>query len=107
VSLAQRSAGEGRRVCAKVSEVLDHPPVTDWLRLHDLEAATSFCSERGRRVLTDGPFVDSTDYLAGAVIVETASIDGAFAVAEELQDIRGVCGSNEIRAVREEPRVGA
>jgi hypothetical protein len=64
-------------------------------------------SERGRTLLTDGPFVDSKDFLGGLVIVEADDLDGALAVADELQELRGGTGAIEVRPVNEEPLLGA
>jgi hypothetical protein len=80
--------------------------VTGWLRLQDVESATTVRREQGRTLLTDGPFVDSKDFLGGFILVEAENLDGALAVADELQELRGA-GAIEIRPVREEPLVGA
>jgi hypothetical protein len=98
--------GERRRITAGVAGVLERPQVTGWLRLHDPEAATTTRCEQGKTLLTDGPFVDSKDFLGGLVVVEAQDLDGALAVASELQELRGA-GAIEIRPVREEPLVGA
>jgi hypothetical protein len=97
---------ERRRINAGVAGVLERPEVTGWLRLHDLEAATTLRHERGKALLSDGPFVDSKDFLGGLVVVEAENLDGALAVANELQELRGA-GAIEVRPVREEPLVGA
>jgi hypothetical protein len=97
---------ERRRINAGVAQVLAQPDVTGWLRLQDVESATTLRSEQGRTLLTDGPFVDSKDFLGGLVIVEAENLDGALAVAGELQELR-VAGAIEIRPLREEPLVGA
>ena len=60
----------------------------------------------GRTLLTDGPFVDSKDFLGGFIIVEAENLDGALAVAGELQELQGA-GAIEVRPVREEPLIGA
>jgi len=99
-------ADERRRVTAAVLEVLARPPVTGWLRLQDAESATTVRREQGRSLLTDGPFVDSKDYLGGFIEIEAENLDGALAVAEELQDLRP-WGAIEVRPVREEPVIGA
>ncbi len=97
---------ERRRINAGIAEVLERPNVSGWLRLHDVESATTMRYQQGRTLLTDGPFVDSKDYLGGFIVVEAENIDGALAVAAELQELRGA-GAIEIRPVREEPLVGA
>jgi hypothetical protein len=104
--LAQTPDEERRRVTASVLDVLERPNVTGWLRLQDLESATTLRHDQGRTLLTDGPFVDSKDFLGGFVVVEADDLDGAIAVADELQELRGA-GAIEIRPVRENDPVGA
>ncbi len=96
-----------RRTTAEVLQVLgSRPDITGWLRLQDAESATTLRREQGRTLLTDGPFLDSKDFLGGFIVVEAENLDGALAVANELQDLRPA-GAIEIRPVREEPAVGA
>jgi hypothetical protein len=97
---------ERRRIRAGVLAVLERPHVSGWLRLQDVESATTVRYEHGRTLLTDGPFVDSKDFLGGFIIVEAENLDGALAVACELQELRGE-GAIEIRPVREDALVGA
>ncbi len=102
----RRTEEEQRRIDAGVAEVLSRPNVTGWLRLQDFESATTVRQERGRTLLTDGPFVDSKDYLGGFIVVEAENLDGALSVARELQELTNV-SAIEVRPVREEPLVGA
>ncbi|HVY96192.1 MAG TPA: YciI family protein [Solirubrobacterales bacterium] len=95
---------ERRRTNAAVAEVLERPDVSGWLRLQDAESATTLRCEQRRTLLTDGPFVDSKDFLGGFIVVEAEDLDGALAIAEELQELRGA-GACEIRPVNEEPLV--
>jgi hypothetical protein len=97
---------ERRRVNAGIAEVLARPNVTGWLRLQNVELATTVRHERGRTLLTDGPFVDSKDYLGGFIVVEAENLDGALAVADELQEVRGGTGAIEVRPVNEEDLIG-
>jgi hypothetical protein len=97
---------ERRRIDAGVAEVLARPNVSGWLRLQDVETATTLRYEQGRTLLTDGPFVDSKDFLGGFIVVEAENLDGALAVAGEFQELRGA-GAIEIRPVREDELVGA
>jgi hypothetical protein len=102
----ERSPEEERRVTAGVARVLERPPVTGWLRLRDAGSATTVRFEQGRTLLTDGPFVESKDYLGGLIIVEADSLDGALAVAAELEELRGsMACAIEVRPVNEEPLV--
>jgi hypothetical protein len=102
----QRSAEEQRRIDAKVAQVLERDNVTGWLRLQDVESSTTVRHERGRTLLTDGPFVDSKDYLGGFILVEAENLDGALDVAQELQELAAT-SAIEVRPVNEEPLVGA
>ena len=95
-----------RRIEAGIAEVLERPNVTGWLRLQDVESATTVRAEQDGTLLTDGPFVDSKDFLAGLIIVEADNLDGALAVASELQEVRGA-GAIEVRPAREDELVGA
>jgi hypothetical protein len=94
------------RIHGGVLEVLARPNVTGWLRLQDVESATTVRREAGRTLLTDGPFVDSKDFLGGFIVVEVENLDGALAVAGELQELRAA-GAIEIRPVRDEAAAGA
>ena len=104
--LEQRRDEEQRRIHAGIAEVLERPNVTGWLRLQSVDSATTVRSEEGRTLLTDGPFVDSKDFLGGFIVVEADNLDGALAVAGELQDLQGT-GAIEVRPVRDESLVGA
>ncbi len=97
---------ERRRIDSGIAEVLERPNVTGWLRLQDVESATTVRYEQGRTLLTDGPFVDSKDFLGGFILVEAENLDGGLAVAGELQELL-TAGAIEVRPVREEPLTGA
>jgi hypothetical protein len=99
-------AAQRRQITAEVLDALKRPNVTGWLRLQDVESATTVRREHGRSLLTDGPFVDSKDFLGGFIEVEADNLDGALAIAEELQALRP-WGAIEVRPVREEPGLGA
>jgi hypothetical protein len=102
--LAGWSEEERRRVNAGVAQVVARADVPGYLRLQRAETATTLRHEQGSSLLTDGPFVDSKDFLGGFILVEAENLDGALAVAEELQQLR-MAGSIEIRPVNEEPLV--
>jgi hypothetical protein len=107
IETRDRTTEEQRaRMNAGVAEVVARPNVTGYLRLDKVESSTTVRSEQGRSLITDGPFVDSKDFLGGFVIVEAENLDGALAVADELQELR-LGGAIEIRPVNEEPLVGA
>ncbi len=99
---------ERRRINTAIAAVLERPQVSGWLRLQDAESATTLRHEHGRTLLTDGPFVDSKDFLGGFIVVEAESLDGALAVAGELQELRGAgAGAIEVRPVRGDELVSA
>jgi hypothetical protein len=102
----QTPDAQRRRLDEAVAEVLARPNVTGWLRLRDADSATTVRHEQRRTLLTDGPFVDSKDFLGGIIVVEAENLDGALAVAGELQELRAG-GAIEIRPVRDEDLAGA
>jgi hypothetical protein len=74
-----------RPIPGGLAALLDRPDVTGWARLHADESATTLRNDDdGRMLLTDGPFIDSKEYLAGLFLIEADSLDGALALAEEL-----------------------
>jgi hypothetical protein len=80
-----------------IAAVLARPSVTGWARLHGQESATTLRNDEGRMLLTDGPFIESKEFLAGLIVVEAENLDGALAIAEELQETRS--GAIEVRPV--------
>ncbi|MGZ4218236.1 MAG: YciI family protein [Solirubrobacteraceae bacterium] len=102
----QRTEEEQRRINVGIAEVLARPNVTGWLRLRDIDSATTVRYQQGRTLLTEGPFVDSKDFLGGFIVVEAENLDGALAVADELQELQRA-GAIEVRPVLEEPLIGA
>jgi hypothetical protein len=97
---------ERRRINVGVAAVVARPNVPGYLRLQNVELATTVRDERGKMLITDGPFVDSKDFLGGFILVDAENLDGALAVARELQELR-MAGAIEIRPVNEEPLVHA
>jgi hypothetical protein len=73
-----------RPIPAPLSALLDHTAVTGWARLHADESATTLRNHEGRTLLTDGPFIDSKEYLGGLILIEADNLDGALAIAGEL-----------------------
>ncbi|MEV1170634.1 YciI family protein [Nonomuraea sp. NPDC049784] len=73
-----------RPIPSALAAQLDRPNVTGWARLHAAESATTLRNDEGRMPLTDGPFIDSKEYLAGLILIEADNLDGALAIAKEL-----------------------
>lgn len=73
-----------RPIPGTLAAQLDQSHVAGWARLHADESATTLRNDEGRTLLTDGPFIDSKEYLAGLILIEADNLDGALAIAEEL-----------------------
>jgi hypothetical protein len=84
-----------RHIPGSVADMLDDPHVAGWARLHATESATTL--HQGG-LFTDGPFVESKEYLAGLIVIEAENLDGALAVAQEVQASRP-SGAVEVRPV--------
>ncbi len=89
-----------------IAAVLERPTVTGWVRLQPAESATTVTLEARRTLLTDGPFVDSKEFLGGLILVDADNLDGALAVATELQEL-GSTAAIEVRPVLEQELAGA
>jgi hypothetical protein len=96
-----------RPIPAGIADALGRPEVAGWLRLKHVESATTVRREQGKTLLTDGPFIDSKEFLGGIVLVEADNLDGALAVAAELQERRPGRGPIEVRPIREQRLAGA
>jgi hypothetical protein len=108
-ALLAYSRGEQRpsdEIDPAIAAVLDRPGVTGWLRLQPAESATTVRLEARSTLLTDGPFVDSKEFLGGLILVEADNLDGALAVAAELQEL-DVSAAIEVRPVLEQELSGA
>jgi hypothetical protein len=87
---------ERQRIYDKFMDVLSLPSVSGAVRLQRVESATTVRFEGGKTMLTDGPFVESKEYLGGLIMVEAANLDDAIALATRLQDERPY-GAIEVR----------
>jgi len=73
-----------RPIPGTLAPLLDQPAVTGWARLHAEGSATTLRNDEGRLLLTDGPFIESKEYLAGLILIEADNLDGALAIAEDM-----------------------
>ena len=89
-----------------VAAVLARPNVSGWVRLQRPESATTVTLEGRTTLLTDGPFVDSKEFLGGFIMIEAANLDEALAVAAELQEL-DITSAIEVRPVFEQELGGA
>lgn len=57
--------------------------------LHAPDTATVVRSDRGEALVTDGPYIESKEYLAGLSIIEAADLDAAMVWGRRLAEILG------------------
>ena len=81
---AENTDRTSRPIPDTLAGLLDRPDVTGWARLHADESATTLRNDEGRMLMTDGPFIDSKEYLAGVILIEADNLDGALAIAESM-----------------------
>jgi hypothetical protein len=89
------------------AEVLDEywklraePGVTGGAGLQPIEAATTIRSQDGELLITDGPFADTKEVLAGFYLLEADDLDRATEVASKIPAVR-FGGAIEIRPLVE------
>ena len=73
-----------RPMPGSLAALFDQPSVTGWARLHAEESATTLRNTEAGTLLTDGPFIDSKEYLAGLILIEADNLDRALAIAGEM-----------------------
>lgn len=67
--------------------------------LESVETATTVRVRDGKRLITDGPFAETREQLAGFYLVEAINLDDALQIAGDIPAAR--VGSVEVRPVRE------
>jgi hypothetical protein len=67
--------------------------------LQDISTATTVSVRDGRRVVTDGPFAETKEHLAGYFLIQAPDLDAAIAAAARIPGAR--TGQVEIRPIRE------
>jgi hypothetical protein len=67
--------------------------------LHPVDTATTVRVRDGRVTVTDGPFAETKEQLAGFYLVEARDLDDAIQIAAKIPPARE--GSIEVRPVRE------
>ncbi len=87
-----------RELPPALAAILERPDVSGWIRLLPDESATTLELESRKVLLTDGPFVESKEFLAGLILVEAEDLDGALAIATELQEL-DITAAIEVRPV--------
>lgn len=69
--------------------------------LHPTSTATTVRVREGKRLLTDGPFAETREYLGGYMLIDVENLDEALAFAARGPLAR--VGTIEVRPVREGP----
>jgi hypothetical protein len=100
------ASGAEREMHPAIAAVLERPDVSGYLRLVGAESATTVTLDARRTLLTDGPFVDSKEFLGGVILVEADDLDGALAIAAELQQL-DLTAAIEVRPVFDQELGGA
>jgi hypothetical protein len=67
--------------------------------LHPVDTATTVRIRNGRVMVTDGPFAETKEQLAGFYLVDAQDLDEAIQIAAKIPPARE--GSIEVRPVRE------
>ena len=67
--------------------------------LHPVETATTLRVRNGRVTVTDGPFAETKEHLAGFYLIEARDLNEAIQIASKIPPAR--TGSIEVRPVRE------
>lgn len=71
--------------------------------LHPVQTATTVRVRDGKVSITDGPFAETKEQLAGFYLIDAKDLDEALAIAAKIPPARA--GSIEVRPVRElDPR---
>ena len=90
-----------RPIPGALAALFDQPNIAGWVRLHADESATTLRNGDGQPLLTDGPFIDSKEYLAGLIQIEAGNLDEALAIAGELLQETSPGTAIEVRPVLE------
>ena len=67
--------------------------------LQDVTTATSVSRPRRPRIVTDGPFAETKEHLAGYYLIEAADLDAAIDAAARIPGAR--IGTVEVRPIQE------
>lgn len=68
-------------------------------RLHPVSTATCVRNDKGKRIVTDGPFAETKEQLGGYTLIDVQDLDEAIEVAKRMES--GSLGIVEIRPILE------
>jgi hypothetical protein len=99
--------GETEEDSAEVSReywaLREDPHITGGAGLHPAETATTVRSQDGQLLITDGPFADTKEVLAGFYLVEADDLDTATEIAGRIPAVR-FGGAIEVRPIMVKPQ---
>lgn len=72
---------ESRALCHQLAE---QGKFVDASPLHPIATATSLRVREGQRLVTDGPFAETTEQLGGYYVIDVANLDEALDIASRL-----------------------
>jgi hypothetical protein len=96
----QLSEDELAAITAEYVELVNDERVLGAEQLQPATTATTVRVQDGEMLLTDGPFADTKEILAGFYLLEADDLDGAIAVAARIPAAR-MGGSVEVRPIVE------
>jgi hypothetical protein len=82
---------------AFAQEMLARGILTGGAPLQPTQMATTVRVRKGKRMITDGPFAETKEQLAGTYILECKDLDEAIELAAKIPDVQR--GSIEIRPI--------
>ncbi|WP_405917855.1 YciI family protein [Streptomyces sp. NBC_00728] len=98
--LGPEEIADDPRFTSYIQEVRDRGPMKGGARLRPAADATTVRVQGDEVLLTDGPFAETEEYVAGIDIIEVADLDEAIALASRHPVALGG-GSVEVRPVWE------
>lgn len=100
-SLPERGAAEEASLMAEYAafsrEIAESGELAGGEQLHRPETATSVRVRDGRALLTDGPFVETTEQIGGFYVVDVEDLDRALELAARIPSAR--TGVVEVRPI--------
>ena len=95
------SEEESQAITDEYEAIFESPGVAGGLRLQPITSATTVRVDNGETLMSDGPFIDSKEYLGGFYLFEAEDLDAAAALAARIPAAR-MGGAIEIRPVMEQ-----
>jgi hypothetical protein len=90
---SKMSAAEGGAIYDEYRKLIAElgPKFIGGNRLHPPASATTVRVRSGKRLVTDGPFAETKEYLGGYFLIEAANLDEAISIASRIPAARMDC----------------